>query len=80
MKTVSQLESQAIKVGFEFYSDLLHPDKIEYPNRSELTLVCIKGKHSGEVIEIHYDVRNGPILSTNVYCQFPNQQPTFFFK
>lgn len=77
MTKIHNIELNSRPCGFEFYTDLLHPDKVEYPYVSILTLTCTKGKYSGEVIEAWYDTRNGIVLHAEVYTQFKGDKAKY---
>lgn len=80
MTTVKQIEDEAIASGFEYYSDFAHPDRIEHQMTNILTLICIKGKYNGDVIDVWYKYDTGEVIHTSVYSQFHNTKPTFTIK
>lgn len=75
--TFASLEMKAIKAGFESYSDVSHPDRVEFQNVNISTLTCKKGKYNGEVVEIWYNYYTGVVVYSSVYSQFKDESPKF---
>lgn len=76
MKSINHLDAIAAKAGFQSYSDFAHEDIKGW--RVE-TLTCIKGKYSGEVLDITYEDNTGIIVDVVYSTQFKGQEPTFKF-
>lgn len=73
MRTLAQLETQAVAAGFESYSDFAHEEQ----GQRVSTLTCTKGKYSGEVIDIIYDYKG--VISIDHSTQFKDQRAFFRF-
>lgn len=77
MPNINQLTAISAKAGFTWYgcyfTDLWGANQHE-------THTCTKGKYSGEVIDIYYDMLSGDVKRIEYSTQFKGQEPTFKFK
>jgi len=74
MTNINQLIATAAKSGFEPYGSFN-----EGENQHDI-LTCIKGKYSGEVIDIYSDYQSGNVNKIEYSTQFKGQDPAFKFK
>lgn len=74
MTNVNQLTALANKSGFEWYG--CYATDLWGANQHEVW-TCTKGKYSGEVLDIYYDMLSGDVNHTEVASQFPANHPHY---
>ena len=75
---INSLSAFIEKLGFKLYGSFNETEPSEVPIQHDI-YTCIKGKYSGDVIDVYYNYNTGQIHHKEVSSQFKGSEPMFSF-
>lgn len=72
MTTINEVSQKAEKNGFTFYGGFNEGQDTQHD-----ILTCLRGRFSGEVIDVWYSYITGVVQRVEISTQFPGQESTF---